>query len=200
MQTRYRDLSYFPAHYLLCLLSLSPRHYLQGYCGSCWAFSVTEQLESDSMRQHGSAFIMSPQELVSCDNTDAGCNGGWPTTAYDWIEKEGGLVAESDYPYTSGTAGVSGTCDSKLETYSKLVTVTDYYTLRTESSMASYALATGPIAIAVDASAWSSYTGGILTKCGTSIDHAVQITGINLDQNYWKVKKESVDFFYCDMT
>jgi len=141
------------------------------------------------MRQHGSAFIMSPQELVSCDSTDAGCDGGWPTTAYDWIEQEGGLVAESDYPYTSGTAGASGTCDSKFETYTKLVTVTDYYTLRTETSMASYALATGPIAIAVDASAWSSYTGGILTKCGTSIDHAVQITGINLDQNYWKVKK-----------
>ena len=78
---------------------------------------VTEQIESDSMRELGTSYIMSPQELVSCDTSDAGCNGGWPTTGYDWVEKEGGLVVESDYPCTSGTAGVSGTCDPKPEAY-----------------------------------------------------------------------------------
>lgn len=45
----------------------------QGYCGSCWAFSVTEQLESDSMRTLGTDYILSPQQLVSCDSSDAGC-------------------------------------------------------------------------------------------------------------------------------
>jgi hypothetical protein len=56
----------------------------QGYCGSCWAFSVAQQLESDSMRAFGTDFILSPQELVSCDSLDGGCNGGWPTNAYTW--------------------------------------------------------------------------------------------------------------------
>merc|ERR1740138_818424 len=74
----------------------------QGYCGSCWAFSVTEQIESDSMRQLKTDYIMAPQQLVSCDTGDYGCNGGWPTTAYDYVESAGGLVSESDYPYTSG--------------------------------------------------------------------------------------------------
>ena len=44
----------------------------QGYCGSCWAFSVVEQVESDSMRLLGENddFILSPQELVSCDTSN----------------------------------------------------------------------------------------------------------------------------------
>ena len=104
----------------------------QGYCGSCWAFSVTEQIESDSMRQLKTDYIMAPQQLVSCDTGDYGCNGGWPTTAYDYVESYGGLVSEEDYPYTSGTAGVTGTCDTSLDSMTKLITVDNYYTLATE--------------------------------------------------------------------
>ena len=36
----------------------------QGYCGSCWAFSVTEQLESDSMRTMGEELIPEPVVMV----------------------------------------------------------------------------------------------------------------------------------------
>ena len=35
------------------------------------------------MRQLKTDYIMSPQQLVSCDTSDYGCSGGWPTTAYD---------------------------------------------------------------------------------------------------------------------
>ena len=70
----------------------------QGYCGSCWAFSVTEQIESDAMRSLSTSYILAPQQLVSCDTSDAGCNGGWPTTAYDYVESAGGMVTETDYP------------------------------------------------------------------------------------------------------
>lgn len=161
----------------------------QGYCGSCWAFSVSEQLESDSMRELGTSHILAPQELVSCDTDDAGCNGGWPTTAYDWIKGAGGQVGESDYPYTSGAAGVVPACDAGLGGMQKLVTVRGYYTLTSEASMASHALSTGPIAVAVDASAWSTYTGGVMAECGDEIDHAVQITGVDVSADgYWKVR------------
>ena len=37
----------------------------QGYCGSCWAFSVTEQTESDYMREHGLELILSAQQVTS---------------------------------------------------------------------------------------------------------------------------------------
>ena len=54
-------------------------------------------------------------------------------------------VADSDYPYTSGDAGVQGTCSESGMT--KLITVTNYYTLTSEASMASYVLATGTCAV-----------------------------------------------------
>jgi len=65
--------------------------------------------------------------------------------------------------------------------------VTNYYTLSSETDMASHVVSTGPVAIALDASAWSSYTGGILSTCGTSIDHAVQAVGVDTS-SYWKVR------------
>mmetsp|Transcript_8107 Transcript_8107/g.19262 ORF Transcript_8107/g.19262 Transcript_8107/m.19262 type:complete len:363 (+) Transcript_8107:128-1216(+) len=161
----------------------------QGYCGSCWAFSVSEQIESDCIRQYDAWYELSPQQITSCDINDSGCDGGWPTTAYEWVAKEGGLVAETDYPYTSGETGESGTCEQdKLD--HKHVTVKAWYGLENEESMAAYMLDTtngGPIAAVVDASQWQTYTGGVITSCGMDVDHAVQITGVSPD-NSWKVR------------
>jgi len=42
---------------------------------------------------------LSEQEIVDCDTSDDGCNGGYMTTAYDSITKLGGLETENDYPY-----------------------------------------------------------------------------------------------------
>ena len=43
-----------------------------------------------------------------------GCSGtyaGSPTT-YDFVQKNGGLASEADYPYTSGKTGEDGTCNT----------------------------------------------------------------------------------------
>lgn len=165
----------------------------QGYCGSCWAFSVTEQVESDWLRSGGTEYILSPQQVTSCTHYwipgVGGCAGGKPESGYTYAED--GLEQESDYPYTSGDKGVTGTCAADS---SKFVVKTTSYTnvasgqSGDEDTMAAYVESTGPLSIVVDASAWSTYTGGIMSTCGQDLDHAVQVVGINTDEGSWKVR------------
>jgi C1A family cysteine protease len=164
----------------------------QGYCGSCWAFSATEQLESDSMRVLGTSFLLAPQQIVSCDPVSYGCQGGWPTWAFDYLKSSNGQEQESAYPYTSGTTGDSGVCAAKAS--DNVIGVSAYYqitgasTADIESSMKAHVLKTGPLSICADASSWSTYRGGVMTVCGQSINHAIQAVGVNTDEGYWKVR------------
>ena len=51
----------------------------QGACGSCWAFSATEAVESAYVIAGNEQVIMAPQELVDCSKgifSNHGCNGG----------------------------------------------------------------------------------------------------------------------------
>jgi len=159
----------------------------QGYCGSCWAFSATEQIESDSIRLGllNTNITLSPEQIVQCDSVDAGCNGGNTETAFEYVQKAGGLQSDNDYPYTS-YYDTTGTCVSNSSEY--IVTVTDYYSIEGESDMATYVLSTGPLSICLSAETWSTYTSGILTTCPTEVDHCVQAVGVNLDENYWIVR------------
>jgi len=159
----------------------------QGYCGSCWAFSATEQIESDAMRTLQTSYLLSAEQIVQCDKTSGGCNGGTTESAYNYVKRAGGIETEADYPYTS-SAGTTGTCSY---TQSKsVITVTGYTAVSGESNMASYVQATGPLSICIDASSWNSYTGGIMSTCGKRVDHCVQAVGVYpaSTDGYWKVR------------
>ena len=54
--------------------------------------------------------------------------------------------------------------------------------------MATYVSETGPLSICVDAETWSSYTGGVMSVCGNSVDHCVQAVGVDTASGYWKVR------------
>jgi len=159
----------------------------QGYCGSCWAFSATEQIEHDAARELKISSLLSAQQITSCDTTSYGCNGGWTENAYNYVKKAGGIETESDYPYSS-YQGVTGQCKANSAKY--VVKVTGYTTIRGESNMAAYVQQTGALSVCVDASTWSSYSGGIMSKCGTSINHCVQAVGVDASttSGYWKVR------------
>jgi C1A family cysteine protease len=54
----------------------------QGQCGSCWDFSATETIESVCALAGYPLTKLSEQQILDCDTSDYGCNGGWPYLAY----------------------------------------------------------------------------------------------------------------------
>jgi C1A family cysteine protease len=163
--------------------------YNQGQCGSCWAFSATENIESQWALAGNTLTELSMQQIVSCDTTDDGCNGGDTPTAYEYVIKAGGLDSGADYPYTSG-AGKTGKCAVKTGDFVAKIQGWEYAGKKNESAMVAYLAANGPLSICVDASTWDGYKSGIYpaSKCGTSLDHCVLAVGYDLNQGYWIVR------------
>ena len=60
-------------------------------------------VESAHAIKHGPLYEFSEQHLVSCDKTQYGCQGGWPTLSFNFYKSEG-TILNSDYPYTNNQA------------------------------------------------------------------------------------------------
>jgi cathepsin F len=158
----------------------------QQQCGSCWAFSATETVESALLMAGKTVQPLAPQEIVDCDSNDQGCGGGYPQEAIGWIKQQGGQDTEACYPYTA----TDGTCaSSQCTPFTNIKQVIPIGTSEAETytGLAKY----GPLSICADASSWSNYEGGILTadQCGSDVDHAIQLTGYSPNQGgYWIVR------------
>jgi len=166
--------------------------YNQGQCGSCWAFSATETIESYLFLGGGSLTQLSMEQIVDCDTAgeDEGCNGGFPTGAYQYVESAGGLDTLASYPYTA-EGGESGSCN--FQASSVAAVVSGYSSISGETGLYQQTSSSsgGPVSVCVDASSWQTYTGGVLSQCGTSVDHCVQLVGYaNYGQTgaYWIVR------------
>jgi len=168
--------------------------YNQGDCGSCWAFSATEAIESQWFLAGKANPIasLSMEQIVQCDTGDYGCSGGWPYNAYKYVISAGGIDSYSSYPYTSQD-GVTGSCHFVAADILATISSWQYVTQsQNEQQMQQFTYSSGPPSVCVDASTWSSYNGGVITaaSCGTSIDHCVQIVGWDVvnGQNAWLVR------------
>jgi cathepsin F len=165
----------------------------QEQCGSCWAFSTVENIESMYCMKNNmdcsTLAPLSPQEIVDCDTTDQGCNGGDPPTAYQFVMSEGGLEDDSDYPYTAQ----DGTCNFQQNLVKVTISNWQYATQNSdEPTMQNNLVNWGPLSICVDAEPWQDYTGGVLmaSDCSNSLDHCVQLVGYDMTQStpFWIVR------------
>jgi KDEL-tailed cysteine endopeptidase len=164
----------------------------QGQCGSCWAHAAIETVESIRAQLIGEVVPCSVQQLVSCDERDAGCNGGLPDNAYTYIMQHG-IENEETYPYTSGTHGVDGTCNDNKERPKeiKVGVVTGFKDIpKKEEGIMRQVLNKHPISVAVDATKWQFYESGVFDHedCGQSLNHAVQVVGYAQDGKYYIVR------------
>jgi cathepsin L len=166
----------------------------QGGCGSCWAFSAAQSLESHLAIATGNLVALSPQQIVSCaPNPDhcggsGGCDGSTQPLAFNYTETAG-ITTEASYPY----AGRTGTCDT-----SKITPVghnSGYVELpeNNYTALMDAVANQGPIAISIAAGGFhfQFYGGGILKNCNDFVmDHAVQLVGYGSEsgQDYWLVR------------
>merc|ERR1712156_879072 len=162
----------------------------QGSCGSCWAFAANSALEGYVAKKNNAAPVrMSEQHLVDCTLTNNsyneslfgktyglwGCNGGWMSYAW-WIQKEQGVMMDSDYPYTSGRTGRETQCaHDATKTKGK---VTQWGQIRNSIDDVKTKLKTHPMTIAIDAGdgVFQFYKNGVIARdagCGTGLNHAV---------------------------
>ena len=165
----------------------------QGQCGSCWSFSTSGVIESAWAIAGNPLVSLSEQNLVSCDNADgnAGCGGGWPYKAIDYVAQNG-IDTEASYPYVSG-GGTAPTCTTSGHVKSPVKVASHLNIAQDEVSMAQYVAEHGPISICVDAMTqlWWPYTGGIMKGCcNHATDHAVLIVGYGQEAGtkYWTIK------------
>jgi hypothetical protein len=168
----------------------------QGQCGSCWAFSATEAIESQMILGTGGKFAinLSPQQIASCSpNTGTygclGCEGGFTEGAYEYVKSAPGLANSFYIPYEQSLTESTQTMacptakvnqiDGELQQLSGgYATVSGYrYAVKPCTSggcesqnldALAAALEKGPVSICVNAGAWNDYVGGVMTSaaCG----------------------------------
>ena len=168
----------------------------QGQCGSCWTFCTVAVLEARVSMEHGKQMLFSEQNLVDCDTTDNGCEGGHPSNSFPWVNKNGGIALSADYPYTSGESKVPGTCKTSVK---KAVTTSAAYTRITdgdEKALTETIAAHGPAAIGMYASlaSFQLYKKGTIyapTNCRPRMmNHCVTLVGYGVQDGtpYWLIR------------
>merc|ERR1711988_1730217 len=123
------------------------------------------------------------QELVSCDTSNSGCNGGMPGEAFAWAIKNG-MSLESQYPYE----GKDSSCKTgqRPVRFSSFSYIDSHKRGRGEPVLLAALQNEGPISITVNANrAWHQYSGGIMDvdNCPDTggISHAVLVVGFGFE-------------------
>jgi C1A family cysteine protease len=150
----------------------------QANCGSCWAFSMTAQVETTAKRLTGTTYDLSEQYVLDCTNKRWGCNGG----NFDYVTfmSPYGALAESCRPYTARKQRPCSTGGCPV-----VYQISGWSYVGSSSSVptteaiknAIYTYGGVGAAVYVD-SLWQAYTSGCFDgNASGSCNHAIQLVG-----------------------
>jgi cathepsin L len=151
----------------------------QGFCGSCWAFSLTATHRDGHALGGKDPGRLSQEWLVDNSTQAEGCNGGYFDSAGDFITPRGQPLW-SACPYKQG----SGKCPAALPFAAH---ITSWFMLGDKASgptvkdIQAYITLFGKsisIGVAAAAGRWESYSSGIYNACTDGeLDHMINIVG-----------------------
>jgi len=181
----------------------------QGSCGSCWAHSAVEEMESFFAIRFGQLPVLSTQQVASCTTTEQGCGGGSAVAAWESVQQYGGVNEEWVYPYVDFFAPsmekkYTQTCQNISARFPQIsngdgtnftftwwpkANVSAYTRVARNNALAVMeALATqGPLGITISSDPWPDYESGVLHNNFTanytwqSLDHDAQLVGYGFD-------------------
>ena len=160
----------------------------QAHCGSCWAFACSEVLSDRYCLNKQIDVVLSPQDLVSCDNiVNNGCDGGSPFASWEYTALSG-IVSDECYPYVSGN-GTTGKCSIKSKKcVNEAIPFTKYKStqpnLLSDKAKIKDALLGGPVEATMKVyDDFPHYAGGIYVKTSNTFlgGHAVKMIGYGVD-------------------
>ena len=166
----------------------------QGSCGSCYAFAATANLEGLYYKGKKTLKSLSEQMIVDCDGINRGCTDGKPDNAFMWLFTAGGIMTDSDYPYT----GVKGKCNMNAGKFINM-RIDGFQRLDStdENTIKEFLYQIGPVTAALNSRSLKPYKSGVFDKTTAQCspegtNHAVALVGYGHDnssnKDYWIVR------------
>lgn len=166
----------------------------QQQCGSCWAFGATEAFSDRiAIASKGATnVVLSPEDLVSCDTNDYGCNGGYMDMAWEYLQDNGAL-SDACFPYQAGS-GNAPACETKCvdgEAFTRHKCVSGSVRQsqgveQIKSEIYAHGPVEGAFTVYTD---FFNYQSGVYTPTSTDVagGHAIKILGWGTENGtpYW---------------
>jgi len=163
----------------------------QGSCGSCWAFAAVGAVEGSWAKVKGQLFRLSEQELIDCDKSDGGCNGGGISSALTWVHNHHGLAKNTDYGVGHYHPS-QGTCHHKEEETVASLKRVRHVASKNEADLKRAVHNAGPVAMSVHVNKkFKAYKSGIFNDPAcpkNSANHAMLTVGWKYSTKYKKTK------------
>ncbi|XP_047083239.1 ervatamin-B-like [Lolium rigidum] len=170
---------------------VSPVVRSQKDCGCCWAMAIVASVEAAHYMRTLRPISLSVQELLDCNRTNNGCEGGSTLRAL-WYIWRNGLSSDSSYPYMAQRS-ISGCKRDKTVA----ARISGYEFVDQNEDALEKAVAKQPVVVILKNTAnLENYKGGIMEyeafpPTVTNEGHLVLVVGYGMDSDgnkYWRFK------------